>query len=543
MKRFIAALTLLTIVFSFCMIPVYADPSWAEDGKGLPPGLQKQNKIPPGIAKKAFDDLTDNFWWAQKSIEKLKSKGYIKGYGDSSFRPAESFTQLETIIMALRIMGWEDEALNINMLPGKYRGKKVGEWAYGYVSVAYEKGILDDVDLMYFSPDEPAKRHEVAKYIIRAIGYEKEAQEHMSSELPFVDASAVPLGSVGYVYLVYEMELMVGDSNKAFNPMGTLTRAEMAVLFQRLDKKVDSQIEEKEVRGDVTRLYADYIEVRVKGKIQAFEVSESVIVYDRESKRIPYADIETGSFVLMLLEDEVVVYIEVIDKDEEEKKIISAYSGVVVGINYAAKQVTIRDGMLTLIFVVKDNAKVYLDDEKSDFDALRPGDFVRVLVDDKNRATEIRIQQREDDDEKEEIYGIITGIDLVGVYHITVSEDVYGGVEYRLSVNADVTIDGEEASLTDLVMGMEVKITLTDDIVTLINAANTSFVVDGEIASISDTYVVIELENEVRVVFWIMEDAVVRIDGKIRSVDHLNPGDTGEFVVKNNTVTVIRVTS
>ena len=122
----------------------------------------------------------------------------------------------------------------------------------GYVAVAYEKGILDDVDMMYFKPNDPAKRYEVAKYVIRALGYEREAQRSMDERLPFVDAELVPQGAVGYVYLVNDMKLMQGDNNRAFNPMGTLTRVEMAVLFHRLDQKVDSDIDENEYRGIIS---------------------------------------------------------------------------------------------------------------------------------------------------------------------------------------------------------------------------------------------------------------------------------------------------
>ena len=39
----------------------------------------------------------------------------------------------------------------------------------------------------------------------------------------------------------------------------------MAVLFQRLDEKVDSEIDEDEVRGEVVRLYDDRIRITVNG--------------------------------------------------------------------------------------------------------------------------------------------------------------------------------------------------------------------------------------------------------------------------------------
>jgi len=543
MKRMIAVITLIAVILSYCMVSVYADPP-GNGNNTLPPGLQKEGKIPPGIAKKIFNDV-DEKPWAQKAIEMLKSKGLVKGYLDGSFKPSGSVTRLETVIMALRIMGWEDEAMNIDRLPSEYRGHKVDEWAYGYINIAYEKGILDDVDMMYFVPGEPAKRHEVAKYIIRALGYEDEAQEYMDIELPFVDAPAVPSGSIGYVYLVNEMELMIGytigNNKMKFNPMGTLTRAEMAVLFQRLDEKVDSGVDENEVRGEVVKLYADSIEVSIDEEIENFSVSQDVIVYDHDNA-ISYTDIAVSSYVVMELEDETVVYIEVTDEDKEEDKIISVYKGTVIDVQYdGQKQITIEDKLLKLIFVVIDDVKVYLNDVETNFNVLMIGDSVKVVVDDKNRAREISID-REDEEETELINGIITDLDLIGIQHITVSEHVYGGFRYELGEVVDITIDGEEAQLEDLVIGMEAEATLTDTLVTLIDAGNTQLELEGTIISIADNIITIEMDDETVLAFWITEDVIIQINGNTGyGIGDLSPGNTAYFEVINNTIVEVDV--
>lgn len=198
MKRVLAVLMVLSILLSFVM-PVSASPLWLKGEKAMPPGLQKLNKVPYGLAKKVFEDA-DLFSWAQRSIEKLGMKGLIKGRLNGLYDPRGTVTKLEAVIMALRVMGWENETLNIKELPAKYRGGSVGKWAYGYINVAYKRGILDDVDMMYFDPNAPALRHEVAKYVVRALGYEDEAQDRMNKKLPFDDAALVPSGSIGYVY-------------------------------------------------------------------------------------------------------------------------------------------------------------------------------------------------------------------------------------------------------------------------------------------------------------------------------------------------------
>ncbi|EOD01901.1 S-layer homology domain-containing protein [Caldisalinibacter kiritimatiensis] len=337
MKKFISTMIIFTLVLSLSTTAVFAD-NWKNESGKLPPGLAKKGFLPPGIAKKVFDDI-DGFSWAEKAIARMAIKGMIQGRGNNRFAPAAPVNKLETVIMALRVMGWEEEAKEIDRLPEKYDGKKVHDWAVGYVALAYEKGILDEVDMMYFDPYEPAKRHEVAKYVIRALGYEEEAQDHMDEELPFVDALAVPQGSVGYVYLMNELGLMQGDDQNRFNPMGTLKRAEMAVLFSRLDKKVDSDVDYNEVIGKVYRIHKETIVLKVDGELRFFELDDKVKVY-KDNKLIRYKDIEIGSNVIIELKDDKVVYIEVIEETNQDK-IITKYSGVVKEINANKSQITI----------------------------------------------------------------------------------------------------------------------------------------------------------------------------------------------------------
>jgi hypothetical protein len=86
MKRFIAVLTLITFILTFSISSVFAIPQWAVDEDGsLPPGLEKQGKIPYGIEKRLFDDL-EGAPWAQRAIEKMNSKGLLKGRGNGKGR-------------------------------------------------------------------------------------------------------------------------------------------------------------------------------------------------------------------------------------------------------------------------------------------------------------------------------------------------------------------------------------------------------------------------------------------------------------------------
>lgn len=505
MKRFVAVLTIITIVLSFCVIPAYADPPWSEGGNGVPPGLHKQNKVPPGLARKAFEDA-DEMRWAQRAIEKLKSKGLVKGRKNGLYDPRGNVTKLEAVIMALRVMGWEDLASNFDFLPANYSGESVGEWAYGYINVACEKGILDDVDMMYFEPGEPALRHEVAKYVIRALGYEEEALGKMDGDLPFTDASLVPSGSIGYVYLVYDFELMIGNNGR-FNPLGTLTRAEMAVLFERLDNKVDSDVTEEEIKGETVKLYADSIKIETETGTELFYISQDVIVYDHDD-RIPYIGIQDGSYVLMVLQDGLVVYIEVMDRDDDEDKILYKYKGTVVYADEESGELCILDKRLKLVFEITDGTVIVINGNEEDLGSVRAGDTAQIRVDFKNRAREIEIER----ENRQETEGIITALDLSGIYHITVSDNVYGGTRYRLSGDAEVTVDNDEASLEDLIVGMSAELTLDDKTVIKVSAENTELEFEAEIVSIGDVTITVLTEDDTKVTYYLSEDVIIVVD-------------------------------
>ncbi len=536
MKRVISVILVLTFLLSTGMTTVFA---YGNENRGCTPlsWANNKNRKPAIMIKNVFIDI-EEIPWARQAIEKMKLKGLIKGYGDGRYAPRKAVTKLESIIMALRIMGWEEEAKSIRKLPKQYKGKKVGQWAYGYVAVAYQKGLLDNVDLMYFDPQAPAARHEVAKYVIRALGYEDEADEYMNAKLPFVDAAAVPQGSVGYVYLVNDMGLMQGDDLKRFNPMGTLTRAEMAVLFQRLDRKVDSDIDEDEYVGEVHRVYRDRITLKVDGQLKTFEVEEDdVIVYDRNS-RIDYWDIKRGSTVLVELEDDEVVYIEVIDKDDQNNKIISKYTGTIKDIEKSnPRSLTINMQKMQVIFEVIDKVQVHFKDGKGSFNELKVNDNITVVVDNKNRARRIYVKRKSEGQNGEEIEGFITSLDLFGNYHITIDNK-----KYRLSKNAEVVIDGERETLKDLTKGMRVEAILRDDYIVSVHAKDAVLEIEGEIKDIDDDEISIKKENGNVVTYGLAEDLEIEIGGKKNmDLEDLAVGDLGEFEIVNNVVVRIDV--
>ena len=97
MKRLIA-LTLVIVMVLGVSVTGYAAPNWKQGG-GLPPGIQKK------VTLSMFTNLRDLdiVPWAKNAMEKMSVKGLIKGYGDNTFKPNASVSQLEAVVMASRV--------------------------------------------------------------------------------------------------------------------------------------------------------------------------------------------------------------------------------------------------------------------------------------------------------------------------------------------------------------------------------------------------------------------------------------------------------
>jgi Cu/Ag efflux protein CusF len=518
MKRLIA-LTMVIVLVLGVSVTGFAAPNWKQQG-GLPPGIQKK------VTLSSFTNLLDLdiVPWAKNAMEKMSVKGLIKGYGDNTFKPNSSVSQLEAIIMALRIMGWEDRAVNANTLTSKYRGSKLDPWSYGYVNVAYEKGILDEVDLMYFNPNSAAKRWEVAKYFVRALGKEDEAEDHMRDKLDFKDYTAIPVGAVGYIYVMNDLGLMVGNADGTFNPNKSVSRAEMAVLLERIDGKVDRDNDGNEIYGRVVELDTrDYeLKLDVDGKQKWYEGIEGVAIY-HEGDYLDFDRLSRGDYVEILLNSSgKVIFIEL--KDEEEDKLITDYRGEVRDIDARAREITIKTGTAIFIFTVTSNADIRLNGKDAELKDIEVGDTVRLKVDDRHRVIRLDAKgdHEVDDGETEEVEGTIHAITLGRVKGITIKLDSGRLRTYNVDSDTDITLNGRTADLEDLKEDMKVEAVAKDGTAVTIDAETVDKIreVEGTIYRVDDTRIRVKSGSSYTT-FEIDDDTLVYLDGKRAEADDL----------------------
>lgn len=183
-----------------------------------------------------FDDIQEAEW-AAGYIGKMKSKDVINGFEDGSFRPNQPVTRVQAIVMAVRLMGQEEEALakspdtKLHFKDAKVLDEKFS-WAKGHVIVALENGLFDAAEDK-IQPDSPASRVWIASLLVKSLGLQPEALKKMTTIPDFTDADQIPAGAVGYINVAVEQGLVSGYPDDTFKPNKNVTRAEMAALLDR----------------------------------------------------------------------------------------------------------------------------------------------------------------------------------------------------------------------------------------------------------------------------------------------------------------------
>ena len=208
-----------------------------------------------------FNDIDGH--WAESTICKWQSYGYIDGYPDGSFRPDDAVNRAELAkVLSLAFDLHEIESLNYSDVYG-------GEWYYIYLERAakyipnyalptnYESNIPyrenEAAKTNGFLPDVYAIRMHVAEALVK-IKIEKEdividdlsiQDIHKQVKAVFDDPAYISLDPMHgiipknvermnrYTWLAYNLNIMIGD-DRYFYPYGYMTRAELLTAIDRM---------------------------------------------------------------------------------------------------------------------------------------------------------------------------------------------------------------------------------------------------------------------------------------------------------------------
>ncbi|MHB0886969.1 MAG: S-layer homology domain-containing protein [Bacillota bacterium] len=212
--------------------------------------------VEPGAPARAFvTRLKDIDIWAKQVIERMSFKGAVKGFSDGTFRPDQPVRRDEAVAMVDRVLGLESEAKTRAGDPLPYADvATIGDWARGYVSAAYDHGLIDLRETR-FRPADSATRAEVAVMLVRGLGAaaDQAARSLAGERTTFADDARIPAWSRGYLVYAVRNGILTGYTDHTVRPNDPVQRSEMAALAGRIDDRTTTAIDSLELVGTLVK--------------------------------------------------------------------------------------------------------------------------------------------------------------------------------------------------------------------------------------------------------------------------------------------------
>ena len=219
-----------------CRVINGADKTTFEGSKALTvtlkPGQAVLYEITPkestdfsGIATSVFQDMYEH-GWAMKAVDTLYEKDVLHTNG-YSYRPAEEITRGDFVMFLVRTLGLRTDASEnfSDVDPISYYGKEI--------ATAKELGIINGVGDNAFMPETAITRQDLMTICARALktlGKLEESGETAS----FTDSDAISDYARDAVNQMTAMGIIKGNPDGTVKPLSNTTRAEAAVIMERL---------------------------------------------------------------------------------------------------------------------------------------------------------------------------------------------------------------------------------------------------------------------------------------------------------------------
>lgn len=172
-----------------------------------------------------FNDVASSHW-AYASINAMKKKGVLNGFENGDYKPSSSITRAEFVCALCKLLGLEPVAYS-----NKFADVKSGEWYSDYVEAILQKGYIKGDENGNFNPNAPITREQMASIIGNIL------ENVNSAEINYGDKDSISEWAMDSVAKAFAGGIMKGDENGNFNPKANITRAETAVILERLSQR------------------------------------------------------------------------------------------------------------------------------------------------------------------------------------------------------------------------------------------------------------------------------------------------------------------
>ena len=410
-----------------------------------------------------FSDVDKNSHeWAIDAIEKMVELGVINGYDDGTFKPDKTVTKLEALVLTSRILGVnapENEAL-LDAAVKKY-GETVDKFnlSFGTNEVCYllVKNIIKESELTDYigksNSSSGMKRYEVAVLMTKAFDAEEEVSKNLITTLEFNDAEDIPAYAKKYVEYVTQNGIMNGVGDNLFSPNTDVTRAQIALLMNKLVDMTDYTY----FCGQVSEMdYASKL-LKIKNEDDSAKYTlNGAVILRFEGEIVTLNDISTGYSAILTLKDDSLYAVDLVTPliDKEVTGIVSSKT---TGNKPAITINVIEDDAVSIKSDVKEtyplsaDISVSFDDEAATIKDIPIGALVKINVK-KGQAVTVKGYTKTK---------TVSGLVVTPVCAISVEHSDGTEASYIFANEVEVTRNGAKATASDIVSGDTVSLTLT----------------------------------------------------------------------------------
>lgn len=180
----------------------------------------------------SFDDIREDYW-AYEAIKNITSKMIMNGYPNGEFLPENNITRAEFICMMVNLLKINDQAI------GSFNDVKAGMWYYNYVLKAKRAGLISGDEYGNFNPNSSITREDIAVIVKRGLAILDKRFKVNSKDVlgKYEDMKNISPYAVTSVNIMIAEGLMLGKSEKRFEPRDLATRGEVAALVNNIFKK------------------------------------------------------------------------------------------------------------------------------------------------------------------------------------------------------------------------------------------------------------------------------------------------------------------
>ena len=179
---------------------------------------------------KKFSDVNTSLWY-HEAIDYVLDKGLMNGTGSTTFEPGSTLNRAMLVTILWRQEGQpKAEASSFTDL--------TQDWYKAAVDWAAAEGIVKGMSETTFAPNDPITREQMAAILYRYAEFKGADVSGITELSAYIDAGSISDWAEDALGWAVDSGLMKGVTETTLQPQGNATRAQVAVLMQRLCENI-----------------------------------------------------------------------------------------------------------------------------------------------------------------------------------------------------------------------------------------------------------------------------------------------------------------